>query len=186
MERKMALILCLDCGREVSTAAKQCPNCGCPTEALTDETARKVAGARALRDSGLRRTEQETAELLEALTRELDRSTKLLRQARAVGDFSEAEELQSVVDAYPEAKRFLLARDENHRKWRYAAVIASEIRIRCGEGSPLYAPALAEAKRINDALGPVYESLSQEARDLVDEVLAADDDYTEEYIDDDD
>ena len=28
----MALIICPECGKEYSNRAKNCPNCGCPTE----------------------------------------------------------------------------------------------------------------------------------------------------------
>ena len=34
----MALIKCVDCGKEVSDRAKVCPNCGCPIECSVSET----------------------------------------------------------------------------------------------------------------------------------------------------
>lgn len=33
----MALIKCIECGKEFSDRAAACPNCGCPTEIILEE-----------------------------------------------------------------------------------------------------------------------------------------------------
>ena len=37
----MALITCTECGKEFSDKAAACPNCGCPTEYVIQETKEK-------------------------------------------------------------------------------------------------------------------------------------------------
>lgn len=38
----MALIKCLECGKEISDKASACPNCGCPIESISSEGTVKI------------------------------------------------------------------------------------------------------------------------------------------------